>query len=490
MNYSSKNPDRQEEKPPHSRLFVVCSRNLKEKDLRSRFEKFGTIEDIHMPKDRGTGEPKGFAYIKYAKTSSAAAAIQELHMKVAEGDSKPMKVMLAINRNGGPTQNENDDDYRRLFIKVDKDVTESQVRLYFSKFGRVESVHVLKDKATDVGKGFAYVVYKTFHDAAVAYEECDKIYKPMFAAPRNGLKRSRNSLDDISSPRSFQNEKYSMQRCELPNKLESGHSGQDFSAVVVKCSPQLPQKYIESLFNVIPGMLRCQYSVDAYNGISTAIITYAESKYAAFAVERLNHFQFPSGEIITVKPDNNTLVEAAEVLTSMVNNFKHAIDRGTPDLAHLADAIAQASTLIKAATNISTSSKQENTDFQCSVNLPPKKELANINSKVAQRLFIICKPQPPPIYILRDLFSRFGDMIDVSTFPNKTFGFVKYASISAAQDAIKTLNGATVCGIRLKVLEADEKPVREEDVKMGDKTEDDTMNTKRKRLDTENTGDI
>lgn len=87
-----------------------------------------------------------------------------------------------------------------------------------------------------------------------------------------------------------------------------------------------------------------------------------------------------------------------------------------------------------------------------------KKPIVDISSRVARRLFIICKPQPPPIVTLQDVFCRFGDLINVSTIPNKTFGFVKYASENAAQEAMTTLDGAIVAGIRLKVLEADEKP--------------------------------
>lgn len=35
--------------------------------------------------------------------------------------------------------------------------------------------------------------------------------------------------------------------------------------------------------------------------------------------------------------------------------------------------------------------------------------------------------------------------------PNKNCGYAKYANANSAQNAIKLLNGAEVCGVRLKV---------------------------------------
>jgi RNA recognition motif-containing protein len=40
--------------------------------------------------------------------------------------------------------------------------------------------------------------------------------------------------------------------------------------------------------------------------------------------------------------------------------------------------------------------------------------------------------------------------------PNKNCGYVKFATEKAAEKAIETLHGAEVCGVRLKVLEAEE----------------------------------
>ena len=43
-------------------------------------------------------------------------------------------------------------------------------------------------------------------------------------------------------------------------------------------------------------------------------------------------------------------------------------------------------------------------------NLQP---LAPMETLVSERLFVVCTPSPPPIYALKDVFGRFGGLIDV-----------------------------------------------------------------------------
>lgn len=469
--------DRKEIKPPYSKIFIVCSKELREEDLHAPFEKFGAIEDLYVPKDRTTGESKGVAYIKYQKTSSAAMAIQTMHQAVIPNSSKPLKVMVSANRSDN-TDNSTDK-CNRLFIKIHKQATEAEIKEHFIEFGNVEAVIIQKDKSTYESKGLAYVIFESFLDAARAFEECDKKYKAVFATPKLDLKRSRDSYDfhndssrscNSSIRKNSYNDYYTDARDSLNVNSLIRTNPQNFDSVCATCTPAVPQKHMEKLFNIVPGMLQCQYTVDNYNGFCRAVISYEDERAAAYAVERLHNFEYPSGEIVTVKP-NNPLSKAASDLTSMVNSFKNAVDVGNPDLVQLANAIAQASTLIKVAASGKVDSKSDlEANFNikqemnyCNVALPPPQPMASPGSTVARRCFIVGKPHPPPKDVLMDIFRRFGDLIEVSTFPNKTFGFVKYASMKAAQEAINTLNGASVCGCHLKVIEADEKPTKDKD---------------------------
>jgi RNA recognition motif-containing protein len=44
-------------------------------DLRQLFGKVGTVEDVHLPLDRQTGRPRGFAFVEMANDEQAKTAI-------------------------------------------------------------------------------------------------------------------------------------------------------------------------------------------------------------------------------------------------------------------------------------------------------------------------------------------------------------------------------------------------------------------------------
>lgn len=74
-----------------------------------------------------------------------------------------------------------------------------------------------------------------------------------------------------------------------------------------------------------------------------------------------------------------------------------------------------------------------------------------INSKS-----ILLLSQTLPIPILRNVFSRFGNLIDIYLLPNKNCGYAKYATEESCRTAIDTLHGAEICGVRMRVMEAEE----------------------------------
>lgn len=80
--------------PPNSRLFVVTSRSITEDELRENFSEFGDIQGVWVVKDRQTKESKGISYIKFARSSQACLAMEEMHGKVLAEGTKPIKVTL------------------------------------------------------------------------------------------------------------------------------------------------------------------------------------------------------------------------------------------------------------------------------------------------------------------------------------------------------------------------------------------------------------
>lgn len=78
--------------PPFSRIFIVCGRSTTAEEIRETIAAYGTVEDVWMVKDKVTKENKGICYVKFAKASSAAQAIEYLDGRVIGNDTKPIKV--------------------------------------------------------------------------------------------------------------------------------------------------------------------------------------------------------------------------------------------------------------------------------------------------------------------------------------------------------------------------------------------------------------
>jgi len=45
----------------------------------------GNVVEVHLPSDRETGRPRGFAFVQFASESEAAAAIQLFHDREVDG---------------------------------------------------------------------------------------------------------------------------------------------------------------------------------------------------------------------------------------------------------------------------------------------------------------------------------------------------------------------------------------------------------------------
>lgn len=452
--------------PPYSRLFIVCNKSHSEQDFKDHFSKYGTIEDVRVVRDRGSGENKGVAYIQFAKTSEAATALEEMHGKVIGNIPRPIKVMVASSKNEGPTRDNDEDKYKRLFTMVPKSITENELNAEFGKFGQIDLISIVRDKSTLESKGYAYIRFKKFSGAANAFENVDKRYRAIFAEPKRSRRSSESNFDMI-------NNRYSMGG-STPNistavsQLINTHSD-GYSQLNVICHPHLSQDQVWKLFDLIPGMDYCQYKIDSRNHCGLALVSYASPVAAAYARDKLHGFEYPPGHKLIVKPDRNYNSNSAttgshtnEILTA-VNQLKAAMNPGSvlgPNLAQLAETIAQASSLITAAASGANVGQVGSSvaDSVCSVKLPPVQPLADVDSVVAQRCFLVCQPQPPPLHILRDAFCRFGNMINIFILPNKNVGYVLYASADSAQQAMKILHGAEICGIRIKVIEAEDRP--------------------------------
>ncbi|XP_037939976.1 RNA-binding protein 45-like isoform X2 [Teleopsis dalmanni] len=394
--------------PPMSRLFIVCNKSHNEDDFRMAFSPFGEIKDIWIVKDKFTHENKGIAYIKFGKISEAAKAQEEMNGKAIGNISGSIKVLFAANRNQGSSRSDIEHEkFVRLFILCSKNAIEQELHEEFSKYGDVESITIVKDKTTGISKGCGYIRYTKFSHAAFAYENCPHKYKAIFAEPRGSTRTQRDHYgranDDISGLKDFNS---NMQRSSAyqPTCLE------------VTVSNLVNQDQLWRLFDIIPGLESCQFTKEIRPKSFEAKVVYENAEAAAYAKEKLHGLEYPLGERIIIKLAG---LQYASMETSFID-------------------------------------KSVNNESIVNVLLPPMQSMASPNEPMAQRLFIVLAGSVP-LSILKNVFSCWKGLINIYMLPNKNCGYVKYADKDSAQQAIQVLHGAEICGVKLKVLEAEER---------------------------------
>jgi len=425
-----------------SRLFIICNKAHSEDDIREAFSPFGDIADIFVVRDKDTQKNKGIAYVKFAKTSDAAKAQEEMNGKTIGKTDRTLKVLVAANRNQGSNKSDNEQEkYVRLFIVISKQATEEEIRNEFSQWGDVESITIVKDKATGNPKGFGYVRFSKFYHAAVAFENCSPKYKAVFAEPKGSSRTQRdqygrngddnttggsnrggggggnNNYNGAGGGTSYNNDWNSSFNNDMSAflRMQNVPVAQPTSLEVIT-SNCVNQDQMWRLFDIIPGLDYCQITREYGPKTNEAIVVYDNPEAAIYAKDKLHGLEYPMGERIIVKVAE---MSSARMDTSFID-------------------------------------KRTKKDSICNVSLPEAQPMASSDAPVVQRLFIVLASNLPQS-ILKNVFSCWKGLIDVYLLPNKNCGYVKYAEEDSAQKAIQVLNGAEICGTKIKVMEAEER---------------------------------
>lgn len=406
------------EEPPMSRLFVICGRNITRDQLIRHFEEDGEIEECVVIVDKKTGQGKGVAYVKFTQTSAAARGLRKNGTYI-ENESRPIKVMISASyqkkkEDGGPEE-VNEFKFRRLFAVLPSSKTEDEIREEFSQFGTVIQVRLVPDKKNEM-QCAAYITFGSFLEAALAIEGCEFSYKAKFCLPRENLKQNQQQQQQQHyQMNQYQNQgndggrygngnsngnDYSRKRTHSP---DNNRFGGDVKLVVI-CSSGLNQDRLWRLFDIAPGMKYC--NIVTQNDINTAAtVVYACREDAQRAVDKIHGLEYPIGERIIVRYENE---------------FRDEIQQNCDTLAPLG---------------------------------PPKPILGHQNAQCVKKAFFICMPEAVSVKLLQDAFCRFGDLINVYLIPGKRHGYAAFASEVAADRAIQQLHGIQLGDCRLKVLE-------------------------------------
>ncbi|XP_061693218.1 RNA-binding protein 45 [Syngnathoides biaculeatus] len=456
--------------PPNSRLFLVASRSVTEDELRDRFSVFGDIQGVWVVKDKQTKESKGICYVKFAKSSQACLAMEEMHGKVLLDGNKPIKVFIAQSRSSSSHRDVEDEELTRIFVMIPKTFSEEDLKNTFKEYGDIEYCVIIKNKLTGESKGLGYVRYYKPSQAALAIENCDKAYRAILAEPRNKASATEdyNSMA-VRSDYSGGADSMSMYPFNMAAPAEpvsynmmdyrGGSGGADLTrCLMVSTRAALSQEQIFALFDIIPGMEYCELQRDAY-GMSKghAMIRYSNLGSALYAKDKLNGFEYPPGNRLVVSfmddgEDRSSSVGrmamqfvATQMMSSVWNGPSNSQAIKPPIASHLGFAGPPPAPVSRVQTDVS---------------LPPPKKLAPPDSKAKERLFVVFSPAPLPVDVLEDVFGRFGSLMEVHLVPGRKVGYMKYADKQCADDAMATLHGHVVNGVKMKVMLAD--PPREE----------------------------
>ncbi|XP_018601628.1 RNA-binding protein 45 [Scleropages formosus] len=444
--------------PPNSRLFLVTSKSVSEEVIREHFSPFGEIQDIWVVKDKQTKESKGVSFVKFAKSSQACRAMEEMHGKcVAEG-TKPIKVFIAQSRASGSHRDVEDEELTRIFVMIPKSFTEEDLKETFKGYGDIEYCIIIKNKTTGESKGLGYVRFHKPSQAATAIENCDKTFRAILAEPR-----TKNSSADNDYFGSMRSDHMASDPAMSAYSFADGGSyamgDGRCSDIITRClmvasRASLTQEQVYALFDLIPGMEYCEMQRDPYGfNKGQAMVRYNNLGSAVYAKEKLNGFEFPPGNRLVV-----SYVDDGEDRSSPVG--KMAMQLVAAQMMSMVWNGPAGPQLMKTSAGYSAPSVPQLPRVQTDVPLPPLRKLAPADSRVKERLFVVFNPAPLPVDVLEDVFCRFGSLVEVYLVPGRNVGYIKYGERKNANDAMAALHGKVVNGVKLKVMLAD--PPKEE----------------------------
>ena len=251
------NSSYEKSKADNNTIFVGnLPKEVTDKQLKKLFKKFGNIDAIRIrgivpdspqtPKKVAAITKKFhpklqtvYAYVRFVSEESAKAALA-LNGTLFEGNH--LRVDVA-----NKTEKKYDAKKSVFLGNLPFKINHETVRKHFESCGEIESVHVVRDNATGIGKGIGYVNFKTEDAVALAFElngttilNREVIVKPYVEHHQGGKYRKRSHSKDSDkqgSPRK-QFKQNSGKSSSTPNKESPKKVGKEQKFEKKQASPQ------------------------------------------------------------------------------------------------------------------------------------------------------------------------------------------------------------------------------------------------------------
>ncbi|XP_018477423.1 flowering time control protein FCA [Raphanus sativus] len=232
-----------------------------EYDVRQVFEKYGSVTEIILPKDKMSGERAAYCFVKYRKLEEGSAAIAALtdHFTFP-GEISPVKVRYADaerERIGFSTVQLPD----KLYVRcLNKHTTRMEVHEVFSRFGIIEDIYMAVDDMK-ISRGFAFVQFSRREMALEAIKALNGLFtmrgsdqplivrfadpkKPRLGEPRsnfNGPPATTQQLDSNWNPQPYP--QWGNKEPAAPRVVQPNHFPQQNGQAVSVVQKQLHQDF-------------------------------------------------------------------------------------------------------------------------------------------------------------------------------------------------------------------------------------------------------
>ncbi|BFG35336.1 hypothetical protein CerSpe_216100 [Prunus speciosa] len=151
--------------------------------LVAAFEPFGDIEECNLVLDKATGKAKGYGFVLFKTRRGAAKALKNPKKNISNRIASCQLASVGPANNNTTTSSssfnaQSDSASRKIYVSsVPHDVDGEKLRIFFAKFGEIETGPMGFDSQTGKCKGFALFLYKTVEGAKKALEEPFKVFE-------------------------------------------------------------------------------------------------------------------------------------------------------------------------------------------------------------------------------------------------------------------------------------------------------------------------
>ena len=188
---------------------IITILAITEEDLSLTFGAFGSVGQVALPRNKVTGESRGFAFVDLASSDEVAKAIASMDGQELNGRSISVSLMLPKEKvpekqertERAPPPEKND--FKAYIGNLPFGVTDEAITEFFAGQSSVTDVYVAKDADTGKDRGFGFVTFENEEDMSKAIASLDgTFFQGRRLAVRKPLKKGEKS--DVK-PRSKSN---------------------------------------------------------------------------------------------------------------------------------------------------------------------------------------------------------------------------------------------------------------------------------------------